>query len=334
MTSNQSLAESDDYDHPVRNDTNIPETITFPEHVSAKVRAILEKYKRLFLKRTTFPKEQGIGTVIDLEPGTKPPYRPCYRLSPAEQKEVEKHIKEMLMQGLIEPSNSPYGAPLLFVAKADGSLRAVVDYRLLNNKTIKQKLHMPLISSLLDQLQGAKIFTGLDLQQGYWQLPLSKEDIPKTQFLTPLGSYSYKVLPQGLCNAPSVFQSVMNKLFRKHLGIPCSATPNDGNSKGTSERFVLIYLDDIIIFSKNREDHATHLEKVLKILDEADLHISFRKCNFERTELRFLGHIVGDEGIKVDPTKTKVIQDWPIPNNITAVRSFCGLMNYFICQSN
>ena len=304
---------NDDYDHPISSSTDpLIDKVDFPSHISTKLQQVLERYQRLFLKRRTFPKDQQIGTVIDLEPGTKPPYRPCYRLSPAELLEVEKHIKEMLILGLIEPSNSPYGAPMLFVNKPDGSLRAVIDYRLLNSKTIKQKLHMPLISQLLDQLHGAKVFTGLDLQSGYWQLPLSPEDIPKTQFLTPLGSYSYKVLPQGLCNAPSVFQRLMNKLFREHLG-----------------KFVLIYLDDIIIYSKNVDEHAAHMETVLQILNEADLYISFKKCDFEKPELKFLGHIVGQEGIKVDPSKTKVIKDWPTPKSVTEVRSFCGLMNYF-----
>ena len=306
---------------------NLPESVTFPDDISHRVKAVLHKYKRLFIKRKTFPKDQGIEHVINLEPGSKPTFRAGYRLSPAELVEVERHIKEMLLQGLIQPSSSAFGAPLMFVSKPDGSLRPVIDYRKLNTKTEKQRVHMPLIGQLLDQLQGATVFTGLDLASGYHQIPIRAEDIPKTQFVTPFGSYSYKVLPMGLCNAPSTFQALMNKLFREHLGFPCTSTNPSGT--GASERFVLIYLDDIIVFSKSKEEHAIHMEKVLKILDDADLYISLKKCDFEKSELKFLGHLVGKDGIKVDPAKTEVIKHWPVPTSISAVRSFCGLANYF-----
>ena len=311
---------------------NLPETVKFPDGISTKLKAILHKYERLFIKRKTFPKDQGIEHVINLEPGTKPTFRAGYRLSPAELLQVEEHIKEMLLQGLIQPSSSAFGAPLLFVAKPNGGLRPVIDYRMLNSKTEKQRLHMPLIGQLLDQLQGAKVFSGLDLASGYHQIPIRPEDIPKTQFVTPFGSYSYKVLPMGLCNAPSTFQALMNKLFREHLGFPGVSPPNNETSSTTStarDRFVMIYLDDIIVFSKTPEEHAIHMEKVLKILDDADLYISLKKCDFEKEELKFLGHLVGKDGIKVDPAKTEVIKNWPIPTSVSAVRSFCGLANYF-----
>ena len=326
------LASTDDLDDlEVTAPGNLPSTVQFPDHISIRVRSVLQKYERLFIKRQTFPKDQGIEHVINLEPGTKPTYRAGYRLSPAELAEVERHVKEMLLQGLIEPSSSAFGAPLLFVSKPDGSLRPVIDYRMLNSKTEKQRLHMPLISQLLDQLQGAQIFTGLDLASGYHQIPIRAEDIPKTQFVTPFGLYSYKVLPMGLCNAPSSFQALMNKLFREHLGFPTAGTSQAaGSTTGTpKDRFVLIYLDDIIVFSKTPEEHAIHMEKVLKILDEADLYISLKKCDFEKSELKFLGHLVGKDGIKVDPAKTAVIKDWPVPTSVSAVRSFCGLANYF-----
>ena len=272
----------------------------------------LRKYEHLFKRRTTFPKDQGISHVIELESGTKPPYRHGYRLSPRELAEVENMIRDLLAQGLIAPSSSPYGAPILFVNKPDGSLRMVIDYRQLNSKTVKQRLHMPLISQLLDQLHGAKWFSGLDLLSGYNQIPLRAEDIPKTQFVTPFGTYSYKVMSLGLSNAPSTFQNLMNQLFRQHLG-----------------KIVLVYMDDLIVFGKTQAEHAQNLATVLKVLHDAELHVSLKKCTFEKQELKFLGHIVGKDGIKVDPAKTKVIQDWPRPCNVKDVRSYCCLSNYF-----
>jgi hypothetical protein len=215
---------------------------------------VLERYQHIFRTRTGFPKDHGIQHVIPLEPGSKPPYRPPYRLSPAETTEVERQIGELLKQGLIEPSFSPYGAPVLFVEKPDKSLRMVIDYRRLNAQTVKNKAPIPRMDTLLDQLKGAKVLSSFDLQSGYHQVPIRPEDIPKTQFITPFGSYSYKVLPMGLSNSGPTFQALINKLLGPHLG-----------------KFVLVYMDDILIFSQTDEEHARHVETVLKILQDSDL---------------------------------------------------------------
>ena len=288
-----------------------PEKLEFPTDISEGLQKVLHKYQEVFRDRTTFPKDHGIHHVIPLEPGSKPPYRPPYRLSPAET-EVERQIGILLKQGLIEPSYSPYGAPILFVEKPDGSLRLVVDYRRLNAQTIKSKAPIPRMDTLLDQLKGAKILSVTDLQSGYLQVPIRPEDVPKTQFITPFGSYSYKVLPMGLSNSGPTFQALINKVLAKFIG-----------------KFAMAYMDDILIYSQSIEEHADHMAQVLQCLQENDLSIRLKKCAFEKTELKFLGHIVGGETIKVDPAKTEVVKNWPVPQHIRHLRSFLGLANYF-----
>jgi hypothetical protein len=288
------------------------EDIVFPQHVTPATRKVLETYRSVFNKMSGKLVDRGIDHVIPTVPGAKPAYRPAYRLSPAETQEVEKQVAELLLQGLIEPSSSPFGAPVLFVSKPDGSLRMCIDYRLLNSQTIKNKYPLPRIDQLIDQLNGAKVMSSLDLQSGYWQIKLAPEDVHKSAFITPYGQYQFKCMSFGLCNAPSTFQAIMNKIFRPYLGV-----------------FVLVYLDDILIYSKSPDLHADHLAKVLQVLQENEFYVRLCKCDFEKKELKFLGHIVGGDGIKVDPGKIEVVRSWPTPTSVTQVRSFLGLANYF-----
>ena len=234
-----------------------------------------------------------------------------YRLSPAENAEVRRQVSDGLRRGIIEPSASPYGTPVLFVRKKDGSLRMCVDYRALNKITVKNKYPLPRIDDLLDQLHGASVFSSLDLQSGYHQIRIKDEDVPKTAFRTPLGHYQFRVLSFGLTNAPATFQAVMNSIFRKHIG-----------------KFVLVYLDDILIFSKSPQEHAQHLRMVLDILGQHKLYAKMPKCEFNKPELQFLGHIVGRQGIRMDPSKTAVIAEWPLPKDAHELRSFLGLATY------
>jgi hypothetical protein len=289
-----------------------PPVDNVPAQVSPPVAALLNKYSNVFGKRTGLPPDRGIAHVIPEEPGSKPVHRLPYRLSPLETAEVETQVKELLKLGLIEPCSSPYGAPILFVTKKDGTLRMCCDWRRLNSQTVKSRYPLPRIDHLLDQLHGAQYFSSLDLQSGYHQILISPEDVPKTAFTTPTGHYQFKVMSFGLCNAPSTFQAVMNKVFGPLLG------------KG-----VLVYMDDILIYAKTAEEHLRLLEAVLELLQRHDFYVKLSKCEFEQSELKYLGHIVSSQGIKVNPEKTKVIDEWPIPQSQREVRSFLGLANYF-----
>jgi len=226
------------------------------------------------------PQERHAFETILLEPNAVPPCRPMIRLPTGEREEMVRQIKELLSKGLIEPSLSPFGAPILFVKKKDGSLRMVIDYRALNKVTVKNRYPLPRIDDLLDQLQGAKFFSSLDLLSGYHQVPLHASDIPKTAFLTPLGSFQFKVLSMVFTNAPSTFARVMNNVFKDLLG-----------------KSVPIYLDDILVFSKTLEEHLRHVREVLDVLREHKLYCKLAKCEFGKQKLAFLGHVVSAEGI-------------------------------------
>jgi len=192
-----------------------------------------------------------------------PPFKGMYRLSPKEKREMEKQITDMLEKGLIEPSTSPYGAPILFVMKKDGAMRMCIDYRELNKITKKNRYPLPRIDDLLDSLAGAQVFSSLDLQSGYHQILLNDSDVEKTAFRSPLGHYQFRVLPFGLTNAPATFQALMNRVFGNDIG-----------------KFVLVYLDDILIYSKSKEEHEKHLTAVLDKLKEHDLRAKLSKCEF------------------------------------------------------
>lgn len=286
--------------------------LEIPPHVSPEVRQILQEYAPVFGKRQGLPPDRGITHVIPEVEGAKPVYKTPYRLSPLETAEVEKQIKELLKQGLIEPSNSPYGAPILFVGKKDGTLRMCCDWRRLNSQTVKSRYPLPRIDHLLDQLHGAKWFTTLDLQSGYHQILIKPEDVEKTAFTTPFGHYQWKVMSFGLCNAPATFQELMNRIFAPLM-----------------QKGVLVYLDDILIYAKSKEEHDKLLRQVLDILRKHDFYVKLSKCEFERPELKYLGHVVSADGIKVDPDKTKAVDQWPTPRNPKDIRAFLGLANYF-----
>ena len=281
-----------------------------------KLRALLQKYAHISPPELPagLPPDRGIGTqhLINLIEGAQPPARRSYRLSPREKAEVEDHVAKLLAKGLAQPSNSPYGAPILFVPKPDGSLRMVVDYRSLNKLTVKDKYPIPRIDDLIDHLRGAKVFSALDLTQGYYQLRIAPEDVHKTAFTTPIGLYEYKVLPMGLSNSVSYFQRAMNTIFAPYLG-----------------KFMCVYLDDILIYSRSPAEHLQHLETVFKVLAEKKLYIRMHKCTFNATEVKFLGHIVGNDQVKPDPKKVEAVKNWPVPLTVHQLRAFLGLVNYF-----
>jgi AcrR family transcriptional regulator len=277
-----------------------------------RLTSILESYSDVFEQKTTGLVDDLAPPSVTLIPDSIPPNRPAFRLSLPERQELESQVTKMLEKGWIQPSRSPYGAPVLFVPKPDGSLRMCIDYRALNKLTLKNKYPLPRIEDLLDNLSGARYFSSLDLTSGYHQLRLPASDIPKTAFNTHFGKFEWRVLPMGLSKAPAVFQSVMNRLFSKYLN-----------------KNVLIYLDDILIFSKTEEEHYAHLSQVLAFLRQCGLKAKMSKCDFFKAELKFMGHIVSSSGMKPDPAKVQVVVDWPVPQTTFEVRSFLGLANYF-----
>jgi transposase InsO family protein len=283
--------------------------------IPAPVRAILQEYDDVFPDEVPGlpPVRPGVSHTIPLsDPLAKPPSRPLYRLSRAEVAEAERQVKLLLEKKFIEPSTSPYGAPILFVQKKDGSLRMVIDYRALNRLTVKNGYPMPRIDDALDQLQGAALFTSLDLTSGYHQIRISEEDVPKTAFRTPEGLFQWRVLPFGLTNAPATFQTAMNTIFKPFLN-----------------KFVLVYLDDILVYSKTPAEHCQHLRQVFGLLREHKLYANAKKCSFAQSAVAYLGHVVSKDGVKVDPRKTAAVINWPPPTNLAELRSFLGLATYF-----
>lgn len=238
------------------------------------------------------PPDRDIEFLIELLPGTGPISKRPYRMPANDLEEIKKQIKELLEKGYIRRSSSPWGAPVLLVEKKDKSLRMVVDYRALNEVTIKNKYPLPMINDLFDQLQGAKVFSKIDLRSGYHQLKIREKDIPKTTFTTRYGLYEYTVMSFGLTNAPAYFMSMMNKVFMEYL-----------------DKFVVVFIDDIMVYSKNEEEHKEHLRLVLEKLREQQLYAKFSKCEFWLKEVGFLGHVISGEGIAVDPSKIQSVTE-------------------------
>ncbi|GJV75749.1 putative reverse transcriptase domain-containing protein [Tanacetum coccineum] len=246
------------------------------------------------------PSAREIEFGIELIPGAEPISKAPYRMAPVELKELKEQLQEMLENGFIRPSVSPWGAPVLFVKKKDGSMRLCIDYRELNRITIRNRYPLPRIDDLFDQLQGAKYFSKIDLRSGYHQLRVREQDISKTAFRTRYGHYEFLVMPFGLTNAPAVFMDLMNRIFHEYL-----------------DKFVIVFIDDILVYSKSEEEHEQHLRIVLEILRQKKLYAKFSKCEFWLQQVAFLGHIVSADGIIMDPSKVEAITKWPRPTTVT-----------------
>jgi len=226
--------------------------------------------------------------------------------------ELKQQIEELFEKQFIRPSVSPWGAPVLLVKKKDGSSRLCVDYRQLNKLTIKNKYSLPRIDDLMDQLHGAAVFSKIDLRSGYHQIRVKSDDVQKTAFRSRYGHYEYVVMPFGVTNAPALFMDYMNRIFRPFL-----------------DKFVVVFIDDILIYSRTREDHARHLRTVLSILTEKQLYVKFSKCEFWMTTVQFLGHMISTQGISLDPSKVEAVLRWERPKSVTEIRSFVGLAGYY-----
>jgi hypothetical protein len=258
------------------------------------------------------PPEREVEFFIDLLPGTAPISKRPYRMSIEELQELKKQLMELQEAGYIRPSSSPWGAPVLFVQKKDGSQRMCVDYRSLNDVTIKNKYSLPRIDDLFDQMRGARVFSKIDLRSGYHQMKIRPSDIPKMAFSTRYGLYEFIVMSFGLTNAPAYFMNLMNKVFMEYL-----------------DKFVVVFFDDILIYSRNDSEHEEHLQMVLQKLWDNQLYAKFTKCDFWLDEVHFLGHIISKGGIAVDPAKVTTINDWKIPSTVSEIWSFLGLTGYY-----
>ncbi len=263
------------------------------------------------------PPPRHVDHALETVPGANPPNRPPYRLSQPELDELRRQIDEALAKGFIRPSVSPYGAPVLFVKKKDGTMRMCIDYRGLNAITIKNSYPLPRIDDLLDRLFGATHFSTIDLRAGYHQVRIRAGDEHKTAFRTAFGHYEYTVLSFGLCNAPATFQRLMNDVMSPFLG-----------------RFVLVFIDDVLVYSHSRSEHLAHLRFVLSALRKHLLYAKLSKCMFCEQKVHYLGHVVSAEGISPDPAKLAAVRDWPVPSGTPkqckrALMGFIGLANYY-----
>jgi hypothetical protein len=234
------------------------------------------------------PSDRDIKFVIELKPGATPIYKTPYRMATPELAELEEHIMELPEKGFIRPSSSLWGAPVIFVPKKDGIQRLCMDYHALNEVTVKNKYLLPRIDDLFDQLCGACVFSKFNLRSGYHQLKIWECDILKTAFVSRYGLYEYTVMSFGLTNAPAYFIYLMNKVFIDYL-----------------DKFVVVFIDDILVYSRSEEEHEEHLRLALQKLQEHRLHTKLSKCEFWMKQVAFLGHVILKGGISVDPSKVQ-----------------------------
>ena len=286
-----------------------------PEPVDlSSIPAVYHDRARVFSKdlALSLPPHRPYDCKIKLLSGAPLPSCKLYSLSRPEQETMERYIKDSLAAGLIRPSSSPVASGFFFVEKKEGTLRPCIDYRELNDITVHNKYPLPLMNSAFDSLHGATVFTKLDLRNAYHLVRIKEGDEWKTAFNTALGHFEYLVMPFGLTNAPAVFQALVNDVLRDFLN-----------------RFVFVYLDDILIFSKNMSDHISHVHQVLQRLLENKLYVKAEKCEFHASTVSFLGFIVEKGRIRADPEKVRAVTEWPTPTSRKRLQQFLGFANFY-----
>ncbi|PRP72873.1 hypothetical protein PROFUN_17034, partial [Planoprotostelium fungivorum] len=284
-----------------------------PSKSETSIPTIYDEYKDVFSDGLRELPEHGIQDFsIELKDGKILPFGPLYSMSEKELEIVQTYITDMLGKGLIRPSKSPCGAPIVFARKKDGSLRLCVDYRRLNDLTVRNVYPLPRIDEMVDRLAGSKIFTTLDLKDAYWLCRIRSGDEWKTAFRTRFGMFEYLVMPFGLSNAPGNFQTHINRCFHDMLDI-----------------FVQIYLDDFLIFSETEEAHVDHVCKVLQRCREHALPINLKKCRFHQESVEFLGYRIDSTGVHMIEDRVARIIDWETPRDLKALQSFLGFCNFY-----
>ena len=310
--------ESDDQStqnsNPVNVNTEEQNNIKEPTEWTETRKQLLHEYRDVFPTDlpSGLPPTRSVDHRIELKPGSAPTNRPTYRMSPTELDEVKKQIDQLMESGFIRPSKSPFGAPLLLVKKKDGTMRMCIDYRALNDITIKNSYPLPRIDELFDRLQGAKIFTKIDLRNGYHQIRIYSADVEKTAFRSRYGHFEFLVLPFGLTNAPATFMQLMHDIFRPLL-----------------DRSVLVFIDDILVYSSNIEDHRRHVREVLELLRKNQLYAKASKCELIKSRVEFLGHMIDENGLHMTEDKVEAILKWPPLKSVSEVQSFIGLIGYY-----
>jgi hypothetical protein len=272
---------------------------------------LLKEFEDVFAAPIELPPKRDCDHVIPLVPGAKLIYIRPYRYPPALKDEIDKQVAEMLAKGLIQPSVSAFSSPILLVSKKDGSWRFCVDYRYLNAPTLKSKFPIPVFDELMDEA-AAKWFTTFDLNVGYHQIRLKLGEEFKTAFQTHFGHFEFKVMAFGLCGAPGTFQGSMNTTLAPLL-----------------RKCVVVFFDDILIYSSTFEEHLKHIKQVLQLLLKDQWQVKLSKCTFAQNQIHYLGHIISDKGIATDPVKVSTIFVWPQPTDVKQLRSFLGLAGYY-----
>ena len=272
---------------------------------------ILAKHRKVFGEPGKLPAADLPKVKIETEPGALVALRP-YRTALTKRDMIDAEIDKMLELGIIRPSQSPWASPVTLVPKNDGTTRFCVDYRQVNQVTVKDRYPLPLIQDIFDQLGGATVFSTMDMRSGFWQLPMHEQSIEKTAFVCHRGQFEFVRLPFGLANAPSIYQRTMNKVLAQFIG-----------------KFVMVFIDDIVVYSKNKEDHAKHVQLVLETLEKNGLTLKDTKCSFAQSQIDLLGYVVSAKGVSAQAGKTEAIKALAPPTSVTELRRFLGMTGYY-----